>query len=366
MAFAPRERYVEPDGSRVLFCDRAANLSYLNPGAGGPHARPSFAELGYVVTQPTPTALWPSAALEQAARHACARTELTDAAQQALAALEQRFGVRILLLGGLGAEDFVDYNSGGVIWAQGEAGASYSEYVQSALAPELGLYPPSMLRDVVGLRVLVLTGAMTYNGQARTALPSYEHHALYVDAAPTHLGVVRDATDRRKVLHHELFHLIDYADLGDGHFEDVCWAALSGMHVLPIAAADQGGETMRGDRDGIWAVDPTEPHFLPGYVTAYASAAIIEDKAECFAALMYFRAESLAPLESADRRVAVKLAEMRRRVALLCPDWSWEAIDAYRRQRFAEEGASWQRHVKDGLPFYHNPVRGQTSWNPHS
>jgi hypothetical protein len=139
------------------------------------------------------------------------------------------------------------------------------------LVGELGRYPASALR-AAGLERVVLCRELRYAGQRRNAVPDFEGRTLYLDVGRgmSHAGYMR------RVLHHDLYHMIDLRD--DGQLGvDPAWASLNpdGFHY------GDGGRNSQDRADTSVLTDA-----YPGFLNHYATTAVEEDKAETFAWLM--------------------------------------------------------------------------------
>lgn len=166
------------------------------------------------------------------------------------------------------------------------------------LARELGRYPKTFLRRV-HLNGVVLCGALTESNQAIPSLPNVGG-LLVLDVESTEADLVR-------TLHHEVFHFADLAD--DGRLApDATWAALNAKDFH----YGSGGRTLRS----AWAARTTSD--LPGFVSAYATSGVEEDKAETFAFALA-RPDELRTLAKSDPVLVAKVAELERRVGGLDP-----------------------------------------------
>jgi len=166
--------------------------------------------------------------------------------------------------------------------------------ITAVIQHELARYPQGYLANVKMARVLVVRN-LRENGRDIPSLPNIDGGWL-IDA---NLG---DAFAAR-IVHHELYHFIDIAD--DGTLtRDADWEALN----APSFAYGAGGRSLRTS----WASERTDT--APGFVTAYATTAVAEDKAETFA-LWMTRPDDLAQRAAADPIVYRKVTELRRRAA---------------------------------------------------
>jgi hypothetical protein len=182
----------------------------------------------------------------------------------------------------------------------------------TVLAQEFLLYPPDLVRRS-RLKRIVLCRGLSFGGQIRSAIPDYEHDALYLD-------VVSGDYDRlypRVVIHHEFFHLIDFHD--DGQlYSDEQWAS-SNPESFRYGA---GGAKMQND---YWSGLPTD---IPGFLTRYATSGVEEDKAELFAHMMtdYSVVRKRAATDTVIRE---KISLMKALLAKFCPDMDvtfWDEV----------------------------------------
>ncbi|MCW5835008.1 MAG: hypothetical protein KIS78_21590 [Labilithrix sp.] len=167
------------------------------------------------------------------------------------------------------------------------------------VARELGRYSTSFLRGV-RLAGVVLTDDLAENEMPVPSLPNVGG-LLLIDVSSAESDLVRS-------LHHEVFHFFDLAD--DGRVSpDPEWGALNPASF----AYGSGGRTLRG----AWAARPADD--LPGFVSAYATSGVEEDKADTFA-FAVARAEHLRGRLASDAALRAKVEEIARRVARLDAD----------------------------------------------
>ena len=169
---------------------------------------------------------------------------------------------------------------------------------------EFTLYPPTAIRRAK-LKEVVLCEQLSFSGQARAAIPDYEHDTLYLDVS---CGAY-DTKYERKVLHHEFFHIIDYMD--DGFvYEDERWAALN----PPNHVYGQGGISVQHIAETSLLTKK-----FPGFLNHYSTTGVEEDKAELFANLMvefnYVEARA-----KQDKVLRDKVNLMRQLLVKFCPE----------------------------------------------
>jgi len=175
-----------------------------------------------------------------------------------------------------------------------EADEKDSASYAAIFAFEWSLYPPDLVKKT-RLKTVVLCKELSFAGQRRTAIPDFEHDALYLDVTRGR----HDDAYVRKVIHHEFYHIVDLRD--DGHlYEDERWAALN----PPEFKYGMGGAKLQDD--------PTVTvtgRDAPGFMNRYAAAGVEEDKAELFAHLMV-EPKAMAARAEKDKYVRLKVERM--------------------------------------------------------
>jgi hypothetical protein len=174
------------------------------------------------------------------------------------------------------------------------------------LVSELGRYPRPFVQRM-GLQQLVLVDGLRHKGQAVGAFAMGPAFALFAD--PETL-----ADDG--VLHHELFHFVDYR-LHGMPANHSAWLALN-----PAGTRYRGGARalLRQERTGSGKVTALRRD-LPGFATEYAQADAAEDMAEVFQLLMTQRPE-LYQLTSADPVIAAKVTYVIQALDRIAPSTS--------------------------------------------
>lgn len=180
---------------------------------------------------------------------------------------------------------------------------------------EFALYPVDLVRRTRLDRV-VLCRELSFDGQRRNAVPDFASNTLYLDVSRgTH-----SRTYLRKVIHHELFHIIDFRDDGSV-YRDERWASLN--------PAD-----FRYGDGGRLAQDLAETSVLttkyPGFLNHYSTTGVEEDKAEVFANLIvdHHHVEDRA---ARDAVLHAKVERMKAMLAEFCPEVGerfWEKVRA--------------------------------------
>ncbi len=166
------------------------------------------------------------------------------------------------------------------------------------LASELRRYPRDFFL-MSRLRRVLLVGGLKQAGVRIPSLPNFNQAlVLDVDSNPDFL---------RRLVHHEIFHFIDYAE--DNQLKrDPNWERLNG----PFFVYGAGGIFMREPGSARW----TEA--LPGFLTEYSTSALEEDKAEVFSFMM-IAPEAVLERSQVDPVLARKVDWIRARVARFSP-----------------------------------------------
>jgi len=167
---------------------------------------------------------------------------------------------------------------------------------------ELGKYPKELFA-LIQLKRVVFCRELAVDTQPRAAVADWEHNTLYVEVRN---GIYADS-HRRKMIHHELFHLLDFAD--DGVLgRDPDWVALNPPEVFYGA----GGEQKLDEKS------TAITHPSPGFVSKYALASVAEDKAEVFANLMVYDVKIQLLLKQ-DSILAGKVQLLKQELLAFCP-----------------------------------------------
>lgn len=169
---------------------------------------------------------------------------------------------------------------------------------QALVVRELARYPGALLR-ATKLRGVVLVHDLVEGKKAIPSLPNVAGLLL--------LDVDASERDLVRTIHHELFHFFDLAD--DGALSpDGAWEKLNAEGFT----YGSGGRSLRG----AWAA--ARPDGIDGFVSAYATSAVEEDKAETFAFALA-RRDDLAALTERDVVLAKKVRELARRLDAVEP-----------------------------------------------
>ncbi len=139
------------------------------------------------------------------------------------------------------------------------------------LEAEFRRYPPAFLHRV-GLRRIVVGSHVRVEGQPRAAVPEFDRGWFWLDAE---VGA-RLPEYGRRALDHDFFHMVDRAIDPRAGGRDPAWAALNAKGIR----YGIGGWWMQKANVGALRKD------LPGFLTAYSTSAVEEDKAEIFSHLL--------------------------------------------------------------------------------
>ncbi len=173
-------------------------------------------------------------------------------------------------------------------------------------------YPVFLMRRV-GLRRIVIGDDVRVQGQPRAVVPEFREGCFWLDA-----GVAaRNIEYGRRALHHDFFHMIDERDDPDGRI-DPAWASLN----PPGTRYGSGGWWMQTKGVGTLRED------LPGFLTAYSTSAVEEDKAEVYSHLLLDPA-FVEKRAAADPAIAAKVARIKVLLATFEPamDAKWWAAN---------------------------------------
>lgn len=175
---------------------------------------------------------------------------------------------------------------------------------EAIFAPELSIYPVQLIRKI-GLKRIVLCEQLSFEKQKRTAVPDYDHDALYFDVRRGEYS----KSYVRRTIHHELFHVLDYCDDGKV-YSDPRWEALNPKGF----EYGRGGRTMQTAGTVGRLTDAR-----PGFLNVYSTLGVEEDKAEVFATLIVHPAY-MAKRAKSDVVLRKKIQRMKRGLRKLCPE----------------------------------------------
>jgi hypothetical protein len=185
-------------------------------------------------------------------------------------------------------------------------------------AEEFLLYPPELVHRV-GLRRVIFCDDLYCGGLRRAIVPNYSECDLYVDVT----GRGGHNLYKRKTIHHEFFHVINFAD--DGILaEDERWTSLNPRGFRYGA----GGESAQNKPQTSWLSND-----YPGFLNHYSTTAIEEDKAEVFANLMV-ESEYMGQRAKRDPVIRAKIGRMKEFMLGFCPkvdDGFWQRASSFKR-----------------------------------
>jgi hypothetical protein len=181
---------------------------------------------------------------------------------------------------------------------------------------ELSHYPQEILRKM-RLRRIVLCADLTVDSSIIGGFTYEQDGTLYLEVS----DVSEFAFYQRKIIHHELFHLIDAVDQyksEESVYEDREWAALNPSDFKYVEGVDNGG------RIGIWRISCN----WPGFVTRYGMSSIQDDKAELFANMMTLPTwvEYLCQHDEMIRAKAVRMRQILAEFCTCADAEFWETI----------------------------------------
>lgn len=158
----------------------------------------------------------------------------------------------------------------GLLRATPAAAGRSLDSARSVLQEQIARYPARFLR-LVGLKELVLCGALSFEGTDCGAFADVERGRLYLQLADG-----ASSARLRRTVHHEIFHQVDYAD--DHRLDaDARWEALN----PPGFRYTQDSLRVQSDPDAL-----LPDSSLKGFVNLYATSGVAEDKAETYALMV--------------------------------------------------------------------------------
>jgi hypothetical protein len=194
------------------------------------------------------------------------------------------------------------------------AGEEALKEFTSALGSEFALYPPGLI-ERLRLKRILLCRELSLHGKSVGGIADVENGTIYLDLAAT--GALR-----RFVIHHELFHFIDYRD--DGSLvHDVHWEALN----------PPGVRYRTSER---WAMMFTAK--LPGFLTYHSTTSVTEDKADVFASMVVYPSYVQSRVKE-DRALESKVAYVEKMVNSSLPSINEEFWEEVRRREVSEEAS---------------------------
>jgi hypothetical protein len=206
-------------------------------------------------------------------------------------------------------------------------GENLSKAAASAYLPllrrELAKYPLDLLRRTKTRRI-ILARNLTVDEQPRSAVPDYVTMDLFLDVEKGQHFPFYQA----RVIHHEFFHLIDYA-LHGPVLDDRDWANLNAVGFT----YGPGGKFMQDRSRNAHAA----ARDIPGFLSLYGTSAVEEDKAELFSFLVT-DGVFVKQRASDDAVVRAKLTTLKAVLRDFCPDLDrrhWERLRAHQEARYA-------------------------------
>jgi hypothetical protein len=225
--------------------------------------------------------------------------EWEDRAASKLISITEKFGVPVVVRD----PGFPVRISTGFIDGKESTPEQVLQYA-AIFVPEFSYYPVEFVHRT-GLRRIVLCEALSFSGQLRTALPDFENQTLYLDVARG----TNNSIYTRTVIHHEFFHLVDYADDGSVYRDDE-WSSLNPGSFR----YGDGGKNAQANRNTSVLTDQ-----YPGFLNHYSTTGVEEDKAEIFANLMV-RPAYLERVIQTDPLLATKVSQMKRLLSRFSKD----------------------------------------------
>lgn len=216
-----------------------------------------------------------------------------------LAALQERYAIRVAVAD----EPFRDrWGPLGIHGRPPDAdkAASYA----AILGKEFAVYPVDFVKRSKLKSIRLCTG-LRFGRQRRTALHDHRTGTLYLDVERGR----HDDDYVRRVIHHEYFHMVDYADDGEVYRDDD-WAALNPEGFRYGAS----GASAQRDPTASLATDD-----LPGFLNRYSTTGVEEDKAEFFAHLIHDH-DRVAARARKDPIVRRKMLRMKELLERFCPE----------------------------------------------
>jgi hypothetical protein len=210
---------------------------------------------------------------------------------------EKNFGVTLVADG----EKYPVEATGGAVDAR-NAGGKNVDMVLYFLRKEFGKYPPEFVR-LSGLERIVFCRDLKARGQRIAGVAVSGNKTIYMDSS-TEVG---DEAHRRRTLHHEFFHIIDYAlRAGTDLKRHPAWEAANApgaAYAGPVASKPEPN----------WALHPK-----PGFVSTYSMSSVAEDRAELFAGIMTNNL-TLRLLLQKDRHLEAKATLLKTELKEFCP-----------------------------------------------
>jgi len=138
------------------------------------------------------------------------------------------------------------------------------------LQTELNKYPDGFLQEA-GIKSIVVCNSVSSHGHSACGFPDLGGKAIYYTYTEFNNAYTK------KTIHHELYHMIEAKFNGSFYYKDPFWAKLNSNDF----------KYGKGGRHFKWNDSNSKKSFhpSPGFITAYATSALEEDKAEVYAGL---------------------------------------------------------------------------------
>lgn len=137
---------------------------------------------------------------------------------------------------------------------------------------EWSKYPPDWTRQSKVTSIAIVKN-LAVDGQSRAAMPDSQGETLFLDDGYGSSG----GNYQQRVIHHEFYHLIEFANYGNMYYKDPNWSTFNDSSFK----YGSGGSNAYNDPNYA-----NIEHPQLGFTTGYATSAIEEDKAETYAYLL--------------------------------------------------------------------------------
>lgn len=237
------------------------------------------------------------------ARMVEAADTVSEACRRLLAELAKTFSVRVERSNGQAQR----HRRSSMIKGEDPVTAADVDRAVPILASELRLYPKDLIRVIKLKRIMLFKGDDT----GLLGYTDFEFGTVYLNVSPSPTA----DTDLRITLHHELFHLLDYAD-DDMLYEDEQWSSHN-------PAGFEYGYAFA--KDGTIRLNKA----AQGFLNDYSQTNPAEDKAEIFSRMVVC-AEEVDQRAEKDPFLKTKVRSMKFRLAIFCcemDDRFWESAE---------------------------------------
>ena len=209
----------------------------------------------------------------------------------------------------------VSLEGGGHQFSAMPADIKYLNFYLPKFIFELSKYPPEVISKL-GLKEVIIGSDTELDHHPRAAINSHYLHMLFFDCRWVN-------ADRwtRQIIHHELFHLIDWKDCII--HKDPEWEKLNPSDFK----YGSGGISLQKPSDWSAGLPDTS---LKGFLNHYSMSGLEEDKAEIFAHMMvnYKAIDSRA---ETDPIIKAKMSQMKKLLYDFCPAFNkdfWSKLKA--------------------------------------